>query len=478
MIGPDTRFLCVHGHFYQPPREDPINGRVPREAGAEPHHDFNEKITAECYRPNAALGNFARISFDLGPTLAGWLERNDRLTYRRILAQERMHYQRHGCSNALAQSYSHAIMPLASEREKRIQVAWGLADFRHRFGHTAPGMWLAETAADSATLAALADQGVGFTVLSPSQAAEPIDTSEPYWVRLPDGRAMTAFFYEGGLSGGVSFDAGLTTNADTFGARMLTRHLNQQKLARAERQLLLIATDGELYGHHQPLRQYFLSHLLGIAAPAQGFDVTSLTCYLRDNPPRREVKLAEPGSWSCPHGVERWRRGCSCTEGDGQWKQHLRRALTALAGRLDALYEGEGGELFEAAWTAEERYIHVKLGDLSPLAFWRRQARRAASKSGLERALELLGGQYYRHLMFASCAWFFDDLDRIEPRNAIAYGLRALRAAAPDRQDELLAAFAADLAAARSWRTGRTGANLLDEILEAREARAGLAGAA
>jgi alpha-amylase/alpha-mannosidase (GH57 family) len=478
MIGPVTRYLCVHGHFYQPPRQDPFSGRVPRAAGAEPYHDFNEKIAAECYRPNAALGNFARISFDLGPTLAGWLERNDRLTYRRIVAQERMHYQRHGCSNALAQAYSHAIMPLASEREKRIQVAWGLADFRHRFGHTAPGMWLAETAADSATLAALADQGVGFTVLSPWQATEAIDTSEPYWIRLPDGRTMTAFFYDGGLSGGVSFDAGLTMNADAFGAEVLTGHIDHRKLTRAERQLLLIATDGELYGHHQPRRQYFLSHLLGAAAPANGFEVTSLACYLRANPPRRTVKLIEPGSWSCFHGVDRWQHGCRCTEGDGQWKQHLRRALTSLADRLDALYEAEGGDLFEAPWTAEERYIHVKLGELGPLAFWRRQARRPTSTGDLGRALELLEGQYYRHLMFASCAWFFDDLDRLEPRYAIAYGLRALSAAGPESREGLAAAFASELAAARSWRSGCTGANLLSEILEARDSRPGLSGAA
>lgn len=475
MTSPGTRFLCIHGHFYQPPRRDPVSGLIPPEVGAEPYHDFNEKITAECYRPNALLGNFARISFDLGPTLADWLERNDPDTYRWVLEQERMHYDRHGCGNALAQVYSHAIMPLASAREKRIQVAWGLADFRHRFGHTAPGLWLAETAADCATLAVLADYGVGFTVLSPYQAAEPVDPSEPYWVRLPDGRGMTVFFYQGDLSGGVSFDAGLTTNADSFTAGALARHVSRAKLTLGERQLLLIATDGELYGHHQPHRQLFLSRLLRVAAPAQGFEVISLARYLRDNPPRREVRLVEPSAWSCAHGVERWRSGCGCTDGDGRWKWYLRQALANLAARLDARYAAEASALVGDPWAAEEAFIQVKLGAVSPGAFWRQHARRPRD-GGKERLLALLEAQYDRHLMLASCAWFFDDLDRIEPRNAIAYGLGAIRRMPVEFQAGLEAGFQDDLGAARSWRTGRSGAELAEQLARERAGLAPLAG--
>jgi alpha-amylase/alpha-mannosidase (GH57 family) len=462
--GPST-FLCVHGHFYQPPREDPFSGRVPREPEAEPYHDFNEKVAAECYAPNAALGNFSRLSFDLGPTLASWLEGNDPRTYRSILAQEREHLRRYGCSNALAQVYSHAIMPLASEREKRIQVAWGLADYRHRFQHEAAGIWLAETAADSATMAVLADFGVGFTVLSPWQAAEPIDSSEPYLVRLADGRAMTVFFYAGDLSGGVSFDAALTSDADNFCDSVLPRHLSREKLARGARQLLIIATDGELYGHHQPFRQHFLSHLLRRAGPKAGFQMTGLARYLQNNPPRREVKLIEPSSWSCIHGVERWRGDCACTEGDGRWKGHLRDALNNVAEQVDALYEVAGRDLLQDPGAAEEDYIQVKLGALSWDTFWRSHARGPGLGAGEARAAGLLDGQYCRHLMFASCAFYFEDLDRIEPRIAIANGLRAVRAWPPGAQQrELEAAFANDLASARSWRSGRSGADLLAEI--------------
>ena len=467
MIGRSTRYLCIHGHFYQPPREDPFSGLVPVEPGAEPYHDFNEKIAAECYAPNAKLGNFSRMSFDLGPTLARWLERNDRQTYRRILEQEAAHYRQYGCSNALAQVYGHAILPLASEREKRLQVAWGLADYHHRFGHRAPGIWLAETAADAATLAVLADYGVGFTVLSPWQAAEPLDPTEPYRVRLADGRAVTAFFYDAELSGGVSFNPSLTTDAHNFGIQVLPERLNPAKLARGEQQLLLVASDGELYGHHQPLRQYFLAHTLRVSAPTAGFEVTSLARYLALNPPRREARLLEPSSWSCAHGVNRWQHGCVCTEGDSGWKRPLRQALTALASRIDAVYAREAEPLFSDPWVAEEASIQLRLEATTPASFWRRHARRglAGDEVARARALGLLEVQYYRQLMFASCAFFFEDMDRIEPRNAVAYGLRALTGLLPDDRNELLRGFEADLEAARSLRTGRSGADLLREAL-------------
>jgi hypothetical protein len=457
------RYLAVHGHFYQPPREDPFTGRVPREAGAEPFHDFNEKILAECYRPNARLGNFGRMSFDLGPTLAAWLERHDPETYRQIVAQERAYFERHGHGNALAHVYGHAILPLASEREKAIQVAWGLADFRHRFGHDPDGMWLAETAADSASLGALLDHGVRFTILAPWQSADPIDPTEPYWVRLGDGRRIAAFFYNGDLSGRVSFDSSITTNADTFGLHDLARQVNREKAFLGEPQLTLIATDGELYGHHLPYRDKFLEYLLTVTAPARGYEITSLGRYLAAHPPRREVRLAEATSWSCHHGVERWRGDCACTEGPGAWKWHLRHALAGLAARIDALYEVAARKLLRDSWAAEAEYVWLLLGAEAPEAFWQRHARRP--DVGRRRALALLAAQHSRHLMFASCAWFFDDLDRIEPRNAIGYGLRALREAERAHRVDLLAAFASDLRAARSWRTGRTGADLLRDII-------------
>jgi hypothetical protein len=451
--------LCVHGHFYQPPREDPFTGKVPREFGAEPFNDFNQKIAAECYRPNADLGNFGRMSFDLGPTLASWLERHDPTTYQKIVAQERAHVAEHGHGNGLAQAYSHTILPLATKREKQIQVAWGLADFRHRFGHDPEGMWLAETAADSASLAVLADHGVQFTVLAPWQAAEPIDPSEPYWVLLPGGRRIATFFYHGDLSGRVSFDASATIDADAFGERDLPRHVDPKKRSRCESQLILVATDGELYGHHQVFRDKFLAHLLRVSAPAQGFEITSLGRHLRAHPPRREVRLAEPTSWSCHHGVERWRGDCACIEGSGVWKWHLRRALVRLAAQLDRRFAKAARKLLRDPWQAELEYVQVRLGAESRDAFWSRHARREGPVE--EAAFTLLDAQYYRHVMFASCAWFFEDLDRIEPRNGIGYGLRALRLAESVHHVDLMAAYANDLRRAVSWRTGRTGFDLL-----------------
>jgi hypothetical protein len=475
------RSLCVHGHFYQPPRENPFSGEVPREAGAEPFHDYNQRINEECYAPNAALGNFSRISFDLGPTLASWLQKHDRRTYRRILAQERQHYQLYGFSNALAQVHSHAIMPLCTEREKRIQVAWGLADFRYRFRHKAPGIWLAETAVDQATLRVLADFGVGFTILSPTQAAEPINPSEPYLARLQDGRTVTVFFYRGDLSGAVSFDSSATTNADRFvQEQLMQRRDGGPGRGRLGRGLSIIATDGELYGHHQPLRQYFLSHLLRISAPLNGFEVTTLARHLAQNPPRREVRLVEPSAWSCSHGVDRWAKGCPCTEGAHVWKARLRAALRWLADEVDASYDEEAAGLFADARRAEEDYVRLRLGATSPETFWRRHGRAGASaddaERGLERGQELLEGQYYRHLMFASCAFYFEDLDRLEPRKAIANGLRAIEAVRAERRPALREGFEARLAEAESWRSGLTGADLLREVEPSRDAS--LAGAA
>jgi len=463
-VAPGAHHLAVHGHFYQPPREDPFTGRVPREAGADPFHDFNEKILAECYRPNARLGNFGRLSFDVGPTLMSWLERHDAETYAQIVAQERAYFERHGHGNALAHVYSHAILPLASEREKAIQVAWGLADFRHRFGHRPDGMWLAETAADSASLGMLLDHGIRFTVFAPWQAATPVESTEPYWVRLADGRRIAAFFYDGELSGRVSFDPPSTMNADAFALHNLTRRPDRHKPARREPRLTLIATDGELYGHHMTHREHFLEYLLTTTAAARGLEVTSLGRYLAAHPPRREVRLAEATSWSCHHGVERWRGECPCTGTAGDWKWHLRQALSGLAVRIDTLYEWTARKLLENPWGAEEEYIRVLLGAESWDSFWQRHARR--SDVGRQRALRLLEAQTSRHLMFASCAWFFEDLDRIEPRYAIGYGLRALTEAERVHKIDLLGTFSSDLRGATSARTGLTGEDILREIIQ------------
>src|SRR5947209_12541170 len=309
-------YLCIHGHFYQPPREEPFSGLMPNEPGAAPYDNFNEKITAECYRPNAMAGNFDEISFDLGPPLAAWLEQAHPDVYPRIITADQQHMRRYGVGNALAQAYNHTILPLATHRDKLTQILWGLSDFRHRYGHDAHGMWLAETAVDLECLDLLAQCGITYTVLAPWQAATPIDATQPYLVSLPGGRSITVFFYNGPLSGGVSFDWNTTSNADLFAASYLPAHLIQSKRDAGEAQLVLIATDGELYGHHKPWRDKFLTHLVQTGAPGYGFEVCTLERYLQMHPATQEVELRVPSAWSCGHGVARWDTGCECTEGD------------------------------------------------------------------------------------------------------------------------------------------------------------------
>jgi len=460
------KFVTLHGHFYQPPRDDPFTGLVPREPGATPYDNFNEKITAECYRPNAEEGNFEHISFDLGPTLASWLERYHKDVHDRIVASDRLHLERYGMGNAMAQAYNHTILPLATRRDKVTQVRWGLDDFAHRFGHPAEGIWLAETAVDLETLDVVAECGVRYTILAPWQAAEPIDPTEPYLVRLPSGRTLVVFFYNGPLSGGVSFDWDTTSNADAFAASYLPGHLNPDKLARGEDQLIVVATDGELYGHHKPWRDRFLAHLVSAGARSVGFEVTTLGRYLRDHEPTREVALRVPSAWSCAHGVARWSDGCECTEGDASWKPALRRALDHLAARLNGTFERVGGETLRDPWAARDGYIALRNGWQTPDAFWAAHGRPdlPLSRTAQARAERLLEAQYFGQAMYTSCGFFFEDLDRIEPRNDIAFARRAISLTWQATGIDLGPDFVADLAAARSWRTGLTGADIYRQL--------------
>ncbi len=368
-----ARSLCIHGHFYQPPREDPLIGAIPHEAGAEPYRNWNERIHAECYRPNAERGNFARISFNIGPTLFCWMESYDPATYRLIVEQDGANVRRHGVGSAIAQCYNHTIMPLATRADKETQIAWGIADFTHRFRRRPQGMWLPETAVDAETLAIMADFGIEFTILAPWQAeADALDTTEPYRVNLPGGRSIAAFFYHQGLSGRVSFDSAMTTNADTFALYDLAAQFNAEKEQRGEPQLVLVASDGELYGHHQPFRDMFLAHLLTASSAQSGVEPAFLARWLREHPPRRSIGVRERTSWSCHHGVARWMDDCG-------W---------------DLIGEAAGRRL-PAETTSR---IHT-----------------------------LLEAQRERQHMFTSCGWFFEDFDRIEPKNNVAYAARAVQ---------------------------------------------------
>jgi Domain of unknown function (DUF3536)/Glycosyl hydrolase family 57 len=460
-------YLCLHGHFYQPPREDPFTNVLTVEPGAAPFANFNEKITSECYRPNAEEGNFEAISFDLGPTLAAWLEDAHPDVYRLIIEADQRHLARYGVGNALAQAYNHTILPLATARNKRTQIMWGLQDFRNRFGHDARGMWLAETAVDIESLDILAQCGVTYTVLAPWQAASYTDPNEPYLVPLHNGRSMTVFFYNAPLSGGVSFDWTTTSNAEIFAASYLPEHLMQSKRDAGEPQLLLIATDGELYGHHKPWRDMFLAHLIHHGAPDYGFEVCTLERFMQIHPATKVVELRTPSAWSCGHGVARWSTGCECTEGDSSWKAPLFAALVRLSEKGDALFEQFTSDMLVDPWAARNAYLPLRHGWETPASFWTRHGKEhhlPTDEPRKQRTLQLLEAQYYQQYSFTSCGFFFEDLDRIEPRNDIAFARRAISLAWQATGVDLQQAFVKDLEATRSSRTGLSGADLYRQL--------------
>lgn len=458
------RAIAIHGHFYQPPREDPLTGVIPYEFGAAPFANWNERIHAECYRPNADLGNFQRMSFNVGPTLFSWMEGYDPATYRQIIAQDRANVREFGAGNALAQAYNHTILPLATRADKETQIAWGIADFEHRFGRKPQGLWLAETGVDHETLEVLAEAGIEFTILAPWQADAPsVDPTEPYRVNLPAGRSITIFFYHRDLSGRVSFDPALTSNADTFALNDLPRQYSDEKTARGEPQLLLVASDGELYGHHQPFRDYFLAHLLDGASRRVRITPTYLARWLREFPPRRTISIRDGTSWSCHHGVLRWAGDCWCVpEGHGRWKAPLLRALQQLAVVLDQLYTETVRRFVPDPAALRNRYIQVMLGNIGADELINEMAGRRLPPDTLQRIRLLLESQRERQRMFTSCGWFFDDFDRIEPKNNVAYATQAVLLARLATGADLAPAATTTLRHVQSWRSGLRA----DEVFE------------
>jgi hypothetical protein len=450
-----TKALCIHGHFYQPPREDPITGIIPAESGAAPFKNWNERIHAECYQPNAKIGNFEHLSFNIGPTLFSWMASHDPATYQQILEQDQANLRRLGVGNAMAQAYNHTILPLATASDKVIQVAWGVADFRHRFGRKPQGIWLPETAVDWETLEVLAHYGIEFTILAPWQAlAEDLDPTEPYRVMLPNGRSIIVFFYQQELSANISFDPGATSDADRFANHFLPNYYNREKERKGEAQLLLLASDGELYGHHKPFRERFLAHLLNGASADAGLTPTFPALWLKSNPPRRTVRIRDDTSWSCHHGVLRWKGFCDCTPLDSTWKVNLRRALDRLAADLDAVYFEAVYPFLSKPRVLRERYIHVMLGEMTVEELIQGMAEKTLTGDQILRISMLLESQRERQRMFTSCAWFFEDFDRIEPRNNLAYAAQAVRLVRIATGDDLAPRFMVDLQNVVSPRTG------------------------
>jgi hypothetical protein len=415
--------LAVHAHFYQPPRDEPATGEIPEEPGAAPFANWNERITAECYRPNAELGNFERLSFDLGPTLATWMAQEAPDVLERIVGADRASVGRQGHGNALAQPYHHTILPLATRWEKQLQVAWGIAEFEHRFGRRPRGMWLPETAADVETLEVLAAAGIDFTILAPWQAHGLSDPTVPYWVELPSGRRIAAFFFVASVSGRLAFDPRSSLDADSFTRAHLVpiaRRLEEGEEGEEEPgRLILLATDGELYGHHQAKREFFLARLLDGVAEVAGLQVTTPARLLAEHPPRRAIELRSPGSWSCHHGVDRWARECPCSPG-ATWKAPLRQALADLARDLDRAYEEGAGELVGDPRRLLAGYVKVVLGTATLADLVAEQGLAPPPPARHEALATLLAAQWLRHRMFASCGFFWSEFDRLEPRNNLA----------------------------------------------------------
>jgi hypothetical protein len=423
--------LAVHAHFYQPSRVDPWTGRVPEEPSAAPFHNWNARVDAECYRPNAQRSNLTRISWDLGPTLASWLATEDAPTLAGFATAA-------AGGNGLAQAFHHTILPLASAADRRTEIRWGLRDFEVRFGRRATGLWLPETAVDLATLRIAAEEGVQTTILAPWQAAESgIDTRHPYRVEVGGGASILVAFYDAPLSAAVSFEPEATSDADRFARERVAIRLSGTPTAdvqapTAPGPLALVATDGELYGHHQQFRDLFLQRLVApdpAAAERRGFDVVSLADALAEPPGQRHppVRIAERTSWSCHHGVARWSAECPDAI-DGRWKGPLRAALERLAAAIDAASDGWLRSLDQGLdlWELRDGYVDVVVGAIEPDAF---AERRLGQVAATERAtsLALLEAQRWRLAMFASDGWYWDDPIRPETKQILRSAARAAR---------------------------------------------------
>jgi len=447
------KFLCIHGHFYQPPRENAWLERIDRQESAHPFHDWNARIESECYGPNArarilngqdrviaVVNNFAKMSFNVGPTLLSWMQSYAPRTYAGVLSADRDSAAAFGRGSAMAQVYSHAIMPLASARDRATQVRWGVRDFEHRFGRKPEGMWLAETAADTASLRALADEGITFTVLSPRQArtvklaGKPahvpvteatLDTRRPYRVNVGDGKSIAVFFYDGSTSQAVAFER-LLSSGDAFAGKLVGTF----SAAPVENELVHIATDGETYGHHHRFGEMALAYALRKIEQSGTVSLTNYASYLAANPAKDEATIVEASSWSCAHGVGRWSADCGCKmRGDSSqaWRGPLREALDYVAEHIDAMFEAESAVLLKDPWAARDRFIDVIL-DRSTASVDRflGESGVKAGESQRRRALSLFEMQRHRVLMYTSCGWFFDDVSGIETAQILQYACRAI----------------------------------------------------
>jgi len=461
-------YVCVHGHFYQPPRENPSLEAIELQDSAYPYHDWNERVCSECYAPNALsrildgqgrvielVNNYANMSFNFGPTLLSWMEENAPKVYESIQQADKLSQEKFsGHGSAIAQGYNHIILPLANDRDKNTQVKWGIADFRHRFQRNPEGMWLPETAVNVETLEVLAEHGIRFTILAPRQASrvrrkngrkwvdvtgDRIDPSRAYTVQLPSRNTINVFFYDGPISQAVAFE-GLLNDGQRFADRLLSGFSD----ARTWPQLVHIATDGESYGHHHHYGEMALTYALHHIEANKLAELTNYGEFLEKFPADHFVEIIPESSWSCVHGIERWRSNCGCNSGghgdwNQEWRAPLRFALDWLRDNLALIFEARGAELLKDPWKARDDYIRVILdrSDESVKAFIDDHASHPLDGAGRVRALKLLEMQRHALLMYTSCGWFFDELSGLETVQVIHYAARAVGLAPEDNRREL-----------------------------------------
>ena len=480
----NKKYLTIHGHFYQPPRENPWLEAIELQDSALPFHDWNERINKECYNPNSVskivdsrnrildiVNNYEHISFNFGPTLLSWMEQFAPLTYERIIKADIESISEHdGHGNAMAQVYNHIIMPLANENDKITQVKWGVKDFEYRFGRKPEGMWLAETAVDDDTLRVLEENGIKFTVLSPYQALKirkegdkdwtdvswgNIDPARSYryYIKSAPGKFIDLFFYDGAISKSVAFDE-LLKDGNKFAKRLRDGVSD----CRDYPQLINIATDGESYGHHTKFGDMALAYVLQIKAKEEGFTITNYGEYLDKCRSDYEVDIKQASSWSCFHGVGRWKEDCGCSTGghpgwNQKWRKPLRDALDYLRDELAKLFEAEGPKYFNKnCWEVRNNYIDVILdrSSLSVNKFHKENFLPNLSDEDKVKAMELLEIQRQAQLMYTSCGWFFSEISGIETVQIMKYAARAMQLAAVFTKHDFETRFKEILADAKS----------------------------
>ena len=494
------RYLIIHGHFYQPPRENPWTERIDRQESASPYHDWNERIATECYHPNARsrrldgygriltlVNNYEHISFNFGPTLLEWISKHHPELHGQIVEADALSAgRRGGHGNAIAQVYNHIIMPLASLRDQETQIRWGVHDFQRHFGREPAGIWLAETAVNETTLELLIDFGFRFIILSPHQADRVREIGGGAWLNVSAGNIMTGmpyrcfgarkkrsrkrfidiFFYDAQLSTDVSFNH-LCRSGDTFADAVASAY------ERTGGDLVTIATDGEIYGHHEPFADMALAYLISKAARERGIEMTNFPAYLDAHEPAFEVQIkkgpsGEGTAWSCPHSVGRWKENCGCSTGapegwNQEWRSPLRKGLDKLRDELTARFEKEGGRILADPWKARNEYIEIIENRSSTAAagFVRDRASVELQDPEIARGVSLLEAQRNALLMFTSCGWFFNDISGIETTQLMKYAARAAELADADEPDRLESILLGELEKAVSnIETHGTGADL------------------